>query len=811
MFDSRQYHRLNCVCEFVRGNIESSFFYVDESRPVDERSDDDIGDVFVVGNMYNNGITTPGFLYIPKMNTTKTSECFFTEDNNVTFRLTKSQIDAVVADFEYEHLDQPLVEKFQVPQQTKMLPSAVFNVATPDHVTPYAFIMKQIAEHCEGKTLNDDLNQIADIWKSYKREKMAEYMAVAKHIPPERICRCPFMSVETIRENPKYKFDWSELTINESIPIRDILNNPDLPWNYTMLDERSDVSLEILRSKGVFTNNDFDEVKVYSEMEIAMSPQDPPPLVAEAGISDELINEAIGDLMEENPLYFDKIPVDLLSRVCFEVIYHLRNLPDHMFDIDSFELPSLDGEEFEVSFDVEPTKDDPLGLRLAIAELQNPNSKNKYAARKFYASRIGTSRLCDENFIAKNRTEYLEYMKNVKSSFYQHKCVFFELEDVLNNKKAFFCRNNDHDGTGIMAESGKLTVEFFLQSTLRWYLDDLVKALPFKFVFENLLFYPNRIKFANIVENQFEIHLFESGDLKEALMKQDELAMIAFCSRSDFDFEYYIQYRSVKWNFIGAKWNYTQTSPGNPYAYNNCVLLGDHEIITILNNMPSSFSEIMSNGGIENLKEGDDYKCHSILNTMTWDDLKTKDGFEILFQAVEFRRVEIKDMLKITDRNVFGLVNKLYDCSTNFITPAIIGQNPKIKWDLNINLNVVDLLKYFMNYVSSNSEKGTPSFPSLFVYLQDINVIKSRDSKYFMVVMHYVMKELIKNSEDKVRAYEDIVEFLPELAILLEKFEMFPHEIKKNLELLVYHFPVEVVGASSYTDIKKIVNNMNIK
>lgn len=810
--DIARFHRIDLICSFGRSYVEGAFFYLDNSKIVEPR-EDHFGDnlEFVVGDMYENKIRTSGFMIIKSRRQRQLVVNYnFVETNNRKFLLSRTREEKLTKFNDYSFLGQKLVEKLTSPETESVFDLNNFNTESSRVVEPFTFMLKQILQSANQSNQESELyGETIQLWKNYKSSKMIEYMAISKYISPIRISECPFMSIEIIRAYPKFKFDWNALTKNSAIPIRDILNNSDLPWVYPTLCERSDVSLDILHSKGVYPlHSRFSTVKVYNEFDILMSPRDPHVISTKTPdssnyiSSDDLIESVINNLTCRFPEYFVDIPEDLLKRVRFQVKTNLENNCGE-FDIDDFDFPAFSEtkneeiHQFESSFDILPEEIDPLGLRFAIAEI-NRNGLFKREAIMFYEQRIGIKIEYIDNLLIKNRCEFLKFLETAKSKHYIEKCIFFELEDAKNHKDAFFCRYKDIDNTGVMISSKKVTIDFFLKSNLVWFLDDLVEHLPFEFVFENLLFYPNRLKFNNISENSFIIPS-ETDVIRTELVNQDKNAMKIFCAREDFNYEYYTQFRNIDWDFTLSKCNEKNPFSSYPKYTGLCIR---EDISSMLKGIQYSIKDIEFDTDKEPT-----YPANAILENMSWNDLKTRQGIEILARNSFFGKLDTRDLTSISGEVVYNLLKTVvpYKIPAHFTSPSVIVEIPRVKWDLDICLDLVDLFEYY------KANKSNFLFVNLYIYIVSIFAIPKDDPLKFCSAIHYMIKQRkFNDTDERIKFYEEFVEFLPVVNAILEKMGIHAYYINENLKSFAYCFPVEIVGKSKYSNIFVIVDAMNI-
>ena len=166
--------------------------------------------------------------------------------------------------------------------------------------------------------LNEDFDPNIDIineFKEYKLMKMRECMKLSKTIGSVSLSSSNLLSIEILREFPKFKWNWHYVTTSFAINARDILNNKDLNWDRDGLLERDDFSGEMLKSMNIYSiDSEIIETLEYSKLDILLSPIDPP-LFSEKVIPDNEIAAGMDLLITEYPEFFKEISPKLLEKV----------------------------------------------------------------------------------------------------------------------------------------------------------------------------------------------------------------------------------------------------------------------------------------------------------------------------------------------------------------------------------------------------------------------------------------------------------------------------------------------------------------
>jgi hypothetical protein len=758
------------------------------------------------------------------------TETSFTFVKYLSSLLTDEKIAELSTFNDYPYLPlAPFVEKLSLPEEnTSLNPMEIFDFSVddaPEDVKKFSFILKQLSESLVNgnmlpENVTNDTTELASMLKDYKYMKMKEFMTCAKLIHPETLSSSDFLSIEILREYPKIKWNWRSVTTNMAIPIRDILNNLDLPWDFTEV-EREDISQDILKSFGIFAS-DIQKTYEYSEFDLAMSPQDPSNMKdSEIEVTDEIVNNAMSEIIEEYPDIMKNITEIYLTTLRESIVDHIRYNGE--FNLEEFEIPKPESRESHVgSFEIESTEDDPFGVRLAIETIKTSSSR-KYEAVRFYREKINFQTTAENTTsFPKNRTEYLEVLRDPrldKLFFYPEKCVFFEFEDVKNYPDVFRIYADDKHGTEYLFRSGRVTLEYIQNSEFKWNLGKLVEYLPLDYVVKNLLHYPDRIKLSYI-ENNFFSELLSIDKIRTELLAQDSKILLILISKRKFDYNYFIQYRDIKWPedkcscvplFIDRK---------SQWASNAC-----DSVRSLLNGNPATFLDFVEQS--KTLLEKDDNldtveletsltKCkrdydksrlyEHLIKTMKWDDFKTKLGFNIL-KTVTHSSDNFDDLLKISDQIIYdNLGARPRGLTSDMITPEIIKRNPKIKWEFNMKLDILDIFNFFMSRFTKDKK---PLFALLIFYIK--TRVYRNFTDLFFLTLYYIVKKSYENSENKSHFYECVVESLPFIYQLAEMFNILSFDTDWNIKSLEIYFSIEDFNQSKYSYLSLIVDNMKIK
>lgn len=603
-------------------------------------------------------------------------------------------------------------------------------------------IMSILSQLNESK---DIFRKKYDIFTEYCYMKMKEIMEMSRFIRPENISSCFFISVRIIKEYPRFKWRWDLISQNLMIPLVDIFENNNLPWIYEIVAQRSDMTVEFAEHFGIKTYinkvlpSNKDKSTLFNYINRIDKFQIPVYSVEECDVQSIIDNPnnidieyVINKLNDEFPEYME-LQKDNMKDVLTEIRKNI--FENNGFDINNFTFPEKfpdNGEKandesevvrFVSRFDCEPTQEDPYGIRLAL-------QASAYEGKEYIISKVGSHHF---DKTPKNREEYVELLKTFKvSKFNLEKFVFFEAEDLINFPRAF-----DTDTENVFGQSGKLTLDLLfgktycpLTSNKEWSLKILAKYLPFDWVFENLLFYGNRLKFDFIYDNyQQETDL---DKLRKIYKSQDVLVMSIITSRRDANEEYILQYPNLSWD-----------KTIKPFI--NVFSRGS-------NNKPSNESDTKP-------------------KIKTFNDALTTN-FDYICKLAD---IDVKEELNEKEREslIVSIFRNIKFQNTKIIEP-IMKRHPGIKWNVEFSIDLNDLFKF-------HKENGHDLFISM--YLLIICSLKC-DKCYFDFSKSYmdVVKTTYEQAENKSEVYNW---FISSLSIMMQLYKVFIENTKTPLEILL--------------------------
>lgn len=846
---SENFHRLDVLCRLDTKCYNYVFLYKDELIPIPERVDTPkIYTTVKFGKLVKDSKEIDGILLVDAETSEEESTLVFIEKekkSRVTFTSdtktedvkddvpktnTKKKLglevlspeirEAVIAYANYPFL--PLTskpEKLKIPQpseDTKYSDIDLSDLKCSKKVEPYVLLLEQMLKKTppNGNLMfNSNVGEYATIWKEYKYSKMKELMDINPKFYSKVLSSCCFLSIEILREYPSYKWSWSDVSRNPAIPIRDIMNNRDLPWDDESIISRDDISLEILDSMGIDVKDygkDIDEIdpktRTFSALEIAMSPEEPTIIKYGSDIDESVINDAVGEFLASNPTYLSGDDIDSkLEKLRIEIITIIRM--EGEFNIGSFELPiddndyhsddndcGFEGFGRKPKYDSVVTEDDPLGISDLIEKLksgEDPVLKMVYEGE--YKNKTGYSHYSlNHQELVKNRSEYIELLKSRTKYEYDNleRYCFFEPKDAYDYPIAFgIVRSGKVSQSSlrtVLMKSGKLTPEYVESSNLIWDLKDLVNSMPHKFVIENLLFFPTRIHLPYIKEN-----LCLNGELSSLAMQftlQDEKAMEIFISRNDFDID-------IPHLYPGVQWKYTRPDYEARFS-----LFQPKEVTASLNSQPTSFDEMS--------EDCDVFNSELILSTMTLTDLKTRKGVKVLNQYlrnISNEEVTFENISKMTDANIYKKFNNLH-YGTFFqsllrLTVDDIKRNSSFKFNFEVKFDFFDFLQFYKKKLESGSQS---LLIELYLAITNGFDIRMSTANDLLSAVFFIEKHLFSKAENKAEYYNRFVEGLKSFNSFLSMFDISSIRVTHFLKNFKYIFTDDVVKESKYTYLDRI-------
>lgn len=687
----------------------------------------------------------------------------------------------------------------------------------------------------------DSLARMVSFWKKYAFDRMDEIMETARTtvFDKDSISSCPYLSMEILKKWNNFKFNWKLVTINKAISDRDILTNPDYPWDpETVYTERTLSSgfykYKKIRVPSDYYSKEMDEPIKWSEMEILMSPEEPRDYSRKkinieateateatesnevSEVSEEDINKAITLIMEEYPDYFQDPSQSFLNGIRKVVVQMIADeglfiLNDFIFPEDENFKESVDDYKLlfdrEKRVDPEPTEDDPYSVRDILENLKI--SKNRYSSDlDVYYDRIKVSNL--SKAFVKNRNEYVAFLKSCNNSDYGiEKCVFFDFQDPIKYPNAFSSKNV----TSVLCSSGRLTVEYVIEHPkLKWKASDLIKCLPVEYCLENLLFYPNRLKLSFLESTKFPVDK-SIEDIHLELLEQDSVLIKKFSSNNEIRTNYDIvfQYPHLNWDM---KFWFSSNAPSH--------------IKTMIKENKKKMSEndsIYYSSQLDDRDDKDDREEESFLEKyvdfMSWKFLITSEGAKVLAEYAG-KSIDLTDFDSKTEwdreimvTNIIKTNKDLLNILADHIPKEMILKNNKTRWYAPNSINMERLISSFQKELGS--DEGL-FLTCLFISKNILeykysNCIESIISDMIESLFLEIIKwRLLNSTESRLSIYESLVEYSLISLIIKNRildFSRNRYGESKFFSKLVTEFSMEEIGSSKYKHIDTIYNKYN--
>lgn len=658
----------------------------------------------------------------------------------------------------------------------------------------------------ENDKFNSSFNKFVIFWKEYSYKRMKYIMENASIYNSESISNCIFMSIRIIKEYPNFTWDWDTISANSYINDIDVLMNPNLNWNYTHLMQNRRLPKHFyfdakVSNKTIIDNEVKTNVK-YSEMDYLMS-ENPNVIIPTyedkkeiVELNEEDINVAMSLLSENNPDFFIDISDKRLDEIRNEVISNIKeyetfNESEFYFPEDDDFLEEIRSEhELEINNDrslnkyniktdfVEKTEDDPYGLSAIIDSIKKTDSYND--SIKYRTLIIPGTTESSIEYHPKNRNEYLQIISSVTVCKYDdefEKYIFFELDDIDNYPKAFYRRDETRES--IITKTRFFTLEYMNSNPqMIFSLKDLVSTLPCDFVFNNLLFYPDRIKLKNISENWI-LESETNENIHKMMLKYDKEIKKSFVERKDLDFDISFQFHEM--NFLPK---YNSRKPLHLSSPKEKTLIRSY-----------------------NSYDVNSYK-------LTWESLKTEKGITALSKMVKIRVKNPEKLSELDEEEKIKFVMNYIKSAKSAveIISDIIPDNikvlyPKNKWYTPSCVELELILKEFKEIENSNKEEILP----FILFLQENRFIDSTLFELLPKLFKYYIEKHYSLSENKSESYET---FINSLMVIYGYFKIFctSGSIKYHIEEILLElssvFNIADIGNSEYSYPDKIIKNL---
>lgn len=669
--------------------------------------------------------------------------------------------------------------KLTIPEKRELSADIISDVSIPEYLEPYKATVLQLFDGCKEELL---LENLVRFWNDYSYKRMKEIMENSARYDRDSISSCVYMSMRIIKEFP-YKFNWELVSSNRGITNRDILSNPEWPWDENCIREYHNLPRGFYEYKRFKVEDEPENVE-YSKIDILLSPDEPPFYPVKVGnninVSKDDIEEAIKLLKIEDPDYFENNNVRFHSLIEEEIIKNIRENGTFIMDEFCFPEEPCDneflGKTKEKFIIPEPTEDDPYSVRNDIEYLKlNHDDHSEHAMH--YKKAIIPPFGC--KIYIKNRKEYETLLSSQTSALHAaEKCIFFEVTDPINYPGAFY----RHYSIGsIIGNSGKLTLEFILANpTLGWNANDIAGYLPIEWVIKNLIFFRDRIKLPFLSDNIFPLDA-SIESICESITKIEK-DLIVLLSRLDVNkiVDFLYQYPELNIN------------PANSFSINK-----ESEQMTQYRNR---FEKKKRTNFFSNIEETEE---DLTLNMISWKQLKIRHIYEKVLNEYS---VDSKKFSNCDDDQVIGnliKVNKELIFELADIIPLeVVLKNPRTKWIAPQNISINNVYDSWVEFFGSNC-----GFFSL------LAIFDSNISNKFIKTFEEIINSKYKSSDNKSDVYNFLVESLPfinKIITLTNKEREYFRLFDRRLDLLKLSkcFKIEDVAQSKYADFGIIISGI---
>lgn len=649
------------------------------------------------------------------------------------------------------------------------------------------------------KTQLPSTENVIKLQKEFSYFQMKKIMENASLYTRESISSCTYLSIDIINEYNNFKFDWDLVTNNCQITNRDILLNPDLPWNLSILDlEREDIPYSFFIYRKFKSIEHHNKNCTFTDVELLISQGEIKPEVLNSNINvDEIdVKEAYELLLSEDPELFEGYPEDFedtSDSKAEDLKEKIRKVISTygVFLIDDFNMIEEDkkndeGEDFVNIF--------------------NKISKNFSSDKE--------KDLCNVvEYPITNRDEYLAYLElltsnNLSPSVNLANCKFFELNDMLKYMTLFLdCMRNylkednksiisykkdyEFDSMRTFLISKKiLTVEFMnlTNNIFNWIkYSDFTDAFDTNFIFENLLFWQNRIKvLPNCCLNVTRfttLRNFSTEFLISELEKFDEELMKYFITSKKSNIVHLtLQYPDI---FVPTLKKIDSTNKYNMFKYT-----------------PYFFQKLFKKSDKE-LKMKDDIFSYSniIYSFFTYEDLLS---YEVLKKYLTIEQFELMSEEEKNAKVITLLKkDKKFREDNSYLIPDDIKRTIKlVKFEAPCNINFNELQKFF--YEEFTGEKNLIDCYCYLSVNYHNNFLEDVLYNYAIYILIYGLKD---ESLDKSK-------LLNNFCLIYFSFKKsdkcdtsFVYFKLKELKELFNYFDLELIRNSEYPIAEEFFNN----
>lgn len=546
-------------------------------------------------------------------------------------------------------------------------------------------IFNLICKDCNStkSKIDSNITIAINLYNEYKNIKMEEIMQKCNRYTIDSISSCCFLCIPILLKYKDYPFNWKLVTLNNAIHDRDILLNPNLPWNLNIL-------LTYRRLPNIFYIDRFNlslddipyknETCIWSEMDLLVSPQQSKYDINIHEDEDDIninnqeqdinnIDEIVENIYKDIKIKYDFIYSYEIESLEIQTKEKIKNniLSNGYFSEDEFFIPLCDFDKIDY-FPQQKSRKNVLDD--TIIKLENGKSVNltyiemclKNKENMFFTDKYQEVMGIDISYGVKTLDDYEKILSNDVYFEGAENCIYFKREH-LELFPTFFSNNTKN----IRIKLGEISlIDILKDPYYRWDFFLIVKYLPLDDVFNYFLFWPSRV---------YILHSKSKIIDEDKLLKMDIKLKKIFICRDDFrsDYRFVYQYPNINW-------------------FSSILYYIDRKQI-VQNNTKGKNTNISNS---DNVNDND-----MLTSILSWGFLKTTAGNNFL--ELESNIFDSLDDIE-KDHLILGKIlidYKLYHNICEIIPQNLIDTNINIKFLAPQYPNISNIAEYVINRINN--------------------------------------------------------------------------------------------------------------
>lgn len=698
------HHVENLICQIDSKHYRCIFLYKNDNPGIISKFSFEISNVISGIILYNN-FTFEGFLVLLN-ETIEECNCIFIGDKN-----NFSLYDELIKFAKIDYPNHPYTQLKNYLEYAEINMTELPNISTSD--IPFDLQILKFFKIYKKKT-NEDMVNFIQFWKEYSYKRMNSILSSSNFYDKISISSCIYLSTRILRENILFDWNWKYVTANNAISNRDILANPNLPWDEDELIGRNLPEYFYLYKQIEITSENKD-VREDSLLEKLMTPENFDYSSTIEFIT--LIEEKYKLLKSLHPQFFDlnKTYNDLIKQ---EIIHFLHENKNN--DFNKFEFPKYchfddDNDNYEDVNDYEGKK---------------PNT---------YFNNI------------KTREEYLKLLKRDQQfpfSTNYSDCEFFRVEDIDQYPKCF---KFNLFGTLIKKCGFSIDDIFKKYPDFQISIFDLLNNFPVDYLWNNVVFWMDRIKIVpyKLEENE-TIDQFHERLLKEDKKIQNFFLMIKECKK--YKYHYFSSFeKNIKYprhfdkyaDFSFVNWDSLKTSQGIDFLNEFLIEPIDKENFIVMTDSHKDklLVSLFGNNKIIKEKLSDTIPNSLIINNshIRWYAPSTINIYNVLSEY---------NLVFDNCFPAFLILNSINDIESNYfkLIQFYISSLIKQKIDEGLPKNLIyelciESIAFFVNIVTINNTSFLNTLR--FILNENFNNQDMNNSKYahFEIIIENLLKQ----------------------------------------------------------------------